>query len=413
MRSSTKVSTLVLALLACANPTRAQEALDDLVVAAWFFGDANSGSGTRLTFRSVLDPLAKPVPGADVPTGGGTARLRIADNNKALPQDRIYFNYNHFRNALFVEPGADSSFPSQQFSIDRYTLGFEKTLFSDGFSLEIRAPVVGNYQFFSEDFGVRGSNAGNVSVITKQLLTNTQTSSSVVGLGLNLPTGSDVSGNVSDVGYVIQNEAFHFVPYLGFLSAPNDLSFYHAFCSIDVPSTGDPILASAIGQNNELLGKLTRQTLLAIDVSAGRWLYRDQSAPTLTGLATMLEFHYTTSLTDADQIGSVIDTILLEFGNQRHRFDVLNMSFGLHFEFNIDTSIRVAGSFPLREDPDRDFDAEVLVQLIHKFGTTQSRPRKSGVADLLSPLFSHGCECANCSNRCCSQQGDFGEPADG
>ena len=38
--------------------------------------------------------------GADVCPGGGARRVKIAENNKALPMDRVYFSYNHFQNAL-------------------------------------------------------------------------------------------------------------------------------------------------------------------------------------------------------------------------------------------------------------------------------------------------------------------------
>ena len=112
-------------------------------------------------------------------------------------------------------------------------------------------------------------------------------------------------------------------------------------------------------------------------------MYRADDAPMLTGLASMIELHYTTTLQDADQIGSVVDTTLLEFSNGRNRSDVLNLTAGFHFEFARDTAFRVAGVFPLREDPDRDFDAEFVAQVVHRFGSVQSRARPTNSSPML------------------------------
>ena len=36
----------------------------------------------------------------DVPLAGGCGRFSVADNNRALTQDRVYVSYNHFHNAV-------------------------------------------------------------------------------------------------------------------------------------------------------------------------------------------------------------------------------------------------------------------------------------------------------------------------
>jgi hypothetical protein len=118
---------------------------------------------------------------------------------------------------------------------------------------------------------------------------------------------------------------------------------------------------------------LNDQTLFSVDVGVGRWLYRDIFAPAVTGVAAMAELHYTTTLQDADEVGGVVDTTLLAFGNTLNRSDVLNLTMGLHVEIALDTSLRIGGSVPLRADPDRNYDAEVLAQIIHRFGISQSR----------------------------------------
>ena len=310
-----------------------------------------------------------------------------------------------------IEPGADSGLPAEAHSISRYTLGFEKTFLDELASLEVRVPISGTYQFFSNDFGVRGSNAGDIALISKFLLTRTENFSSVVGLGLNLPTGTDVAGNIRDVGYTVQNETVHFVPYFATLYAPGPFTFHHFFVSGDYAANGNPVFASSFGDSNQLIGKLTDQTLLSFDYSMGRWLVRNPNSRGLTGVAAMAELHYVTTVTDADQIGTVIDTTLVEFGNNRNRSDVLNATIGLHFEYNLDTSLRVGVAFPLKEQPDRDFDAELLVQFIHRFGARQSRTRSGRAPSYTSTGDRvHSRQIANHSRHNCVQQCRYEKP---
>jgi len=333
-------------------------------------GSGNFG-GTLLTFRSVLGPVMKPLPEFPTPPGGGAARINISDNNKALPMDRIFFTYNHFKNALQVIPGAESQQAPRQFSISRYILGFEKTLFCDCHSMEVRMPVTGTYQDAIPGFSVAGQNAGNLGLIYKMLLTRTDTWSSVIGLGLGLPTGTDIDGRVQDVGYKLQNETVHVLPYTGLLVAPNEQAFYHAFLQLDLAANGNPVFATPVSADRSTtLGVMNEQNLLHIDASAGRWLYRNtcqQCRPALTGIAALGELHYITSLQDADQVGGVLDDILLEFGNIYNRVDVLNATVGIHVEFAENTALRVGAALPLKRFPDRAFDAEVMVQLNHEF----------------------------------------------
>ena len=228
----------------------------------------------QLTCFDILLPPVKPLPLIDLPTAGGTYRLNIADNNKALPEDRIYFVYNHYKNAFQVDPGAASAQPPSQFSISRYTVGFEKVLFDDWFSLEVRAPFVGTYQYSSDEFGVVAQNAGNLAAITKVLLTESDTTSTVVGLGINMPTGTDVNGNalkgLSIVDYTVQNEAVHLLPYFGLLTLPTDQTFFHMFLQLDLAANGNPVWLRGDGSPARTdLGTFTQQNLLYVDVAGG------------------------------------------------------------------------------------------------------------------------------------------------
>ena len=87
------------------------------------------------------------------PLGGGGRSVKIAENDNCLPQDRVFFLYNHFHDAASIED-VPTVGPAVQRSIalDRYTIGFEKT-FRDGlWSLELRMPFGCGYDYESADF---------------------------------------------------------------------------------------------------------------------------------------------------------------------------------------------------------------------------------------------------------------------
>ena len=75
----------------------------------------------------------------------------------------------------------------------------------------------------------------------------------------------------------------------------------------------------------------------------------------------MTEFHYATSLEDADTFSP--PSFGITYGNPNNRFDVVNVTAGLHAEFNNKTSIRISGVFPLDEGNNRLFDAEVIAMM--------------------------------------------------
>ena len=77
---------------------------------------------------------------------GGDRRVKVAENNSAIPQDRILFNYNHFHNAIernrrdLVGPVVSDG----QFDVDRCTFGIEKTFLDGLWSVEIRMLLARN-----------------------------------------------------------------------------------------------------------------------------------------------------------------------------------------------------------------------------------------------------------------------------
>lgn len=308
----------------------------------------------------------------DLQLAGGTRRTKIMENNHSLPQDRVYLLYNHFHNAIttdeFALPTSDANGVTTSLdvftrrrvqSLNRYTLGFERTFEEGQSSVEFRLPLIGDLESAPGlDSQSQGGNVGNFSVLLKRLLYTTEDFAVATGLGINLPTGSDASGRVGDVGYEVSNEGVYFLPFVGIAGTPFDDAFYQAFAQLDIAGSGNPLEISDFRGSREV-GKINDQTLLFLDATGGVWLYRNPESR-IAGLASILELHYTTTLQDADMVGTTGGRFnsLLIFGNCDDHLDILNGTVGLHTVLKNGTTVRVAGVFPLSES-NRLFDAEV------------------------------------------------------
>jgi hypothetical protein len=302
---------------------------------------------------------------ANLPLAAGGRRLRISENNKALPMDRFYFNFHHFHNAIDVNPDITSLFyAGSSGSINRYTLGVEKTFLDGQWSLDVRLPLAEKYHTANSVFSAEGGNVGNVGLILKGLLLTTDRSIWGFGVGLDTPTGSDVTTHLPDADMVFQNESFHLSPFLGFLCAPSDAWFTQGFVEVDIPLNGNgvDVLDRTSGLTNSL-GNLTDQALLHVDVVGGLWLYRGSPDYGLAGLAAIAELHYTTTVQDGDVISGNAAAGSFQIGNLLNRLDIVNVSTGLHLELCRGTTLRAAAVFPVQSRPDNPFDAEVTVSL--------------------------------------------------
>jgi hypothetical protein len=284
------------------------------------------------------------------------------ENNMALPGDRVYFFYNHFHNALDVYD--DQTRTARNSSLDRYTFGFEKTLLTDESSVEVRMPFSGGYDVTSDAVGVSAGNVGNLFIVYKHLLRVTSNYAFSGGLAVDVPTGGGVDGiDGPDFCFRIENRAVYLSPVLGLTATPTERVFHHAFAQIDVPLNGNRLWSATkypqgYGNGSPVAGARTvdevdtirDHTLLYLDAGSGYWLYRAPSYTDfpdyrrLTGIAALLELHYTTSLGDPD----VNNTSLPIY--QSERIDILNLTLGMHFEFGNRLALRAAGVVPIHRN---------------------------------------------------------------
>ena len=340
------------------------------------YGDSfgNAGQlGEQGLFGVPLDPkntiFFKGNPGifVDLPPigGGGT---KVAENNKSLPADRVYFNYNGFQNAITVgQPVPRDS------NLNHYTAGFEKTFFDGQWSVNFALPFTNRIALNTDAFSLGAGHLGNVSVFLKHLAYSNDEFAVSSGLGVRLPTGSDLTGQthqrneltgrIDRQTLVIQNQAVHLVPYVGFLSAPSDNWFVQGFMDVDLAANGNAV---DLGTPAQRVGLLTEQNLFHLDLSAGRWIYQNPEATYFTGAAAVIELHYTSTIQDADRFALPTNPfngpyVNGEFRNLANRTDVLNLTSGVQFQIGYLSNLRVACVVPVRNQPNRQFDSEIQV----------------------------------------------------
>jgi hypothetical protein len=295
---------------------------------------------------------------ASVATAGGDRRFKFADNNNPFPQDRIFFNYNHFHNALTNVAGNDVS-------LDRYTLGIEKTLFSPRTSFEFRVPFahgMGTNPGGGDPLVGRETEFGNIALAFKQLLAGGPNGAVSGGLGIVLPTGDDfsIASGPSTVGIPtneFNNDAVHLLPFLGAYHYVTPRLFSQMFVQLDFDANGNDVIIA--GQR----GVLQDQALLFLDYSAGYWLYRNDCGRYFRAMAPMVELHYTHTLEDQDYGPFRGQGIFV----QDFRRDVLNLTGGLFFQVGDMSSLKIGAVSPLREESDKLFDSEIGVQFTRRY----------------------------------------------
>ena len=266
---------------------------------------------------------------ADLPLGTGRS-FKAGENNKALPMDRVFFNYQGFQNALTATQGLGPFFQQTTTSnVDRYTVGAEKTFFDGLASFEVRMPFVGAYRAANGPLAIASENVGDLSLFAKGLLYADDSVSLLAGLGVGLPTADDVRAQILNVPIVLENDAVHLLPYLAFLSYPTENWFFQGYLQGDFTASGIPVHVGP-----QIIGTYTEQSLLYADLLAGRWLY--SGGGYLSGVAGIVELHYTTTLQDTDNLNAFGFTdgppFMLGLGNPANRVDYLNLTAGLHFQ---------------------------------------------------------------------------------
>lgn len=288
------------------------------------------------------------------PRGGAATRLvKISENYSPQPRNRIYTTYHFFNDVL------DGSFGD----VNRYAIGVEHLLWDDLSSVKLRVPFAHTLASDQLDDPVssKDTELGNLTVLYKKAIWTDEQSLVSTGIGVAFPTADDVRlFRPGDRRLVleIENRAVHLLPFLGLICTPSEHLFIQGFTQLDIDTAGNPVRGDVMAMNLQPLGVVQDPTLLFLDVSAGYWMHDDPSSPWITGFAPIVELHYATTLNDADLIQQAGFLV----GDLSRRYDILDFTFGMHFELKERFSLRPGVVIPLRDGDDRQFDYEVFLQ---------------------------------------------------
>lgn len=250
---------------------------------------------------SPIRSLVIPDPGAA--PGAVVGRQKISDNSSPIPRSRVFVNYSFFNKAVLTPSGVD---------VNRVTPGFEYAFFDQNLSLEVRAPFASTLDSDVNFNGLTGTGEfefGNVTAYLKALMSESDTFSWSAGIGMTFPTADDfvVKGD-NITGLVIENEAYHVLPFIGFLWTPQERVFAQGFIQLDFDANGNPVQATSFNQgiptgNLSTIGRASDATYTFVDLGIGYWMYRDRHyRGIINGFAPMIELHYNAATDGAETI---------------------------------------------------------------------------------------------------------------
>jgi hypothetical protein len=332
--------------------------------APFMIGDSFGGGGGQFVFTFSDSGVSK----FAIPAGGGGGPMKIADNSSPLPRCRAFVNYNYFSHAVqsSISDVNGITTSSQNLNVNRYTFGWEQC-FADGlFSVELRVPfasTIGSDQTAFQD-ATQATQFGHVTGTLKAILYQTETWALTGGLALNTPSSNNfrvfnpLTTNPTLLAQV-NDQSIHLQPFLGYISTPNSRLFVQAFAQFDFDTRGNDVLLNN-GTNLQRAGIVQDQSLLFLDASIGYWAFRDSNKNRgITGIAPMIELHYTTTLQNADTLN--VPDLGVTYGNTFNRIDVLNLTSGVSVFFGQRTFITLAGTSPMAAFPNRFFNGEATV----------------------------------------------------
>ena len=291
------------------------------------------------------------------PSGGGlVGRNDYYDNGSAVPQDRVYFFYNHVGSVQGL---------GNSFDVNRYVVGAEKTFLDNLFSVEVRVPFAGTAnsdQTVGQPLAVDHAQFGNIGLALKGVLYRTPNFIASVGMGLSLPTADDSRLLVNGIPVVaIRNEAVLLQPMLGVAWAPNDRLYAQAGVQFDVDPSGNKVQGLNSDGVLSTVGRLHDQSYAYLKGATGYWIYQNTEGP-LTGIALQSELNFDRSFGPG---GSVQDNSVSVSG-LGYNSNVFTGSLGAILRFQERLNVSFGVSCPLGGDHLYSWNA--VAQLNYQFG---------------------------------------------
>lgn len=324
-------------------------------------------TGTPFTATPQTATLSTASNSTTDPSLGNVGLSKMAAGGSPIPRDRVFFNYSYFETV----PLAAAT------SVNRFTPGFERTFAGGLMSVEARFPFAAT---LDTNFNINGSSntstaqVGDISVALKSILSQGDNWLLSGGLQLLLPTAEDISYQVTDGTQTaeflrIDNEAVHFMPFLGASIVGDGGLFFQGFFQIDADANGMPVSANSSpfgGGTMSQIGRLNSATMMYLDLSLGYWMIQEPADSTrgLTGMMPLVELHVNRSLSDTDSISfQPLGTL-----GREDDFQLVNTTFGVVFELQHNTNVALGYATSLPGGKDDDFEGEFRLQVSHRLG---------------------------------------------
>lgn len=324
---------------------------------ASFGGDGFASDS--LIIGDLLNPRTI-IQGRSVVTPGGTSRYKMAENQNPIPRDRLFYNYSHFHNAVDDNVGTE-------FDINRHTFGIEKTFLSDMVSFETRIPFARTLASmqnvgFGQPF-IEGTEFGDIAYAGKLLIVNGSLIKVSAGFAGSIPTAEDVYINQNGNVTMLKNEAWHLGPFIGAVFQPGSRLVISSVIQMDFDLNGNEFYDSA----TNTMGQFQDQNLFMATVSGAYWLTQNNNDAFVSGLAGILELHYTTSTVEGDFItpgGYSNERNNAIISTEGATTNILNLTGGIQMLLGPQNSLVIGAGVPLRDNKVQDklFDTEILLQ---------------------------------------------------
>jgi hypothetical protein len=290
-------------------------------------------------------------------TSGGVGRMKIAEGGTVLPQDRFFFRHNYLTGVRYGNSRSE---------LNRIVTGFERSMLDGLFSLELRAPFATDATTNSTIDNSSISNGehtrfGNLTLNLKALLLEQAGYALSCGLGIGLPSASDVTVDFADGTPLLRvaNESVRLQPFVGALFTPNDKWFMQSFVQVDTAANGNTVSFNPNGSGLVEAGKLTDSTNLFLDFGFGYWLYRSNAKNGLTGIIPMLEIHHNIAMQDPD----VLTSGPYQVTNDHGATSLTNFVIGNTMEFSQRANLTTAYTAPIGGGNSRQYNGGLQVFL--------------------------------------------------
>lgn len=358
-------------------------------------GDIFSGSPTLPQSGAGPQGVFNNVPFPTTPT---TGFLKLADDTSPIPRDRLIFDYSYFQNVPLTQGGIN---------VNRFALGFEKTIGSDRFSIEVIAPFATtlNSDVFvntpGDQINQTDTEFGDVTIWLKYLLYKGDTYGISGGLGVMAPTAKALTVSLQNGAtgtpdlYRISNSETFLMPFIGSAWTPTDKIFVQQFLQMSFSPNANSVYQNESfsgGDSNTFTGKLHDPAFIYYDISAGYWLFHDcpGSCDFVTGLAGIFEVHYNQSLSNFDSVPLSPNTGWTTPGQNVQiggggTFTSLNLTAGFVTEIRENALLFVGATVPTIGGSGHEFDYQIMVNFNYLFGRSD-KSNRSNIAGVPSTM---------------------------